>query len=151
MPSWRINDSRSHWNEPSLDFLLADKDLNLVVVELKREVLGVVPAWRVLSQVTHRRLLVVDTETKDLIERAWRSCWSGQHGRLLKAKEGRCRKRTRCSSTYPPARPFNGHSPSGSRSALRPALGGNPKGLQRVRSEHPARAIGDDGKREVRT
>lgn len=92
LPSWRINDSRVHWNEPSLDFLLADEAMNLVVVELKREVLGVVPAWRVLAQVTHRSLLVVDTMTEALIEQAWQSCWSGQHGRLPKQDVGSFRE-----------------------------------------------------------
>lgn len=29
LPSRRINDSKRHFNEPSLDFLLADRDMNL--------------------------------------------------------------------------------------------------------------------------
>jgi len=78
VPSWRINSPSRHWNEPSLDFLLADERMNLIVVELKREIRGQVPAWNVLAQVTHRALRVAETATKDLVDSVWKECWSGQ-------------------------------------------------------------------------
>ncbi|KJS02787.1 MAG: hypothetical protein VR65_03785 [Desulfobulbaceae bacterium BRH_c16a] len=38
-PSWRINDSRRYWSEPSIDFLVADECLNLTA-ENHRQLFG---------------------------------------------------------------------------------------------------------------
>lgn len=81
-PSWRINDAHRHWGEPSLDFLLADEELNLTVVELKKAVPGVLPAWSVLVQVMLGALRVAETVNREALESAHRSCYSGAHGRL---------------------------------------------------------------------
>jgi hypothetical protein len=85
-PSWRINDSRAYWAEPSIDFLVADESFNLTVVELKRNIAGIKPCWLALSQVTHRAAELLRSITLQKIENAYLSCWSGGHGRLNKTK-----------------------------------------------------------------
>lgn len=81
-PSWRINDSRSYWSEPSIDFLVADECLNLTAVELKRSISGVKPCWLALSQVTHRVVELLRTISPQRLERAYTACWSGNYGRI---------------------------------------------------------------------
>jgi len=82
LPSWRINDSRKHWDEPSLDFLVADERMDLTVVELKAESPGVKPAWRAIVQVTHRAALLLREFSWKNLHGAYESCWSGDHGRV---------------------------------------------------------------------
>lgn len=82
VPSWRINDAHQYWAEPSVDFLLADADGRLTFLELKREVAGVKPCWRVLCQVTHRALAGVRSMSATALESAHHQCWSGAHGRV---------------------------------------------------------------------
>jgi hypothetical protein len=57
LPSWRINDARLHWSEPSADFLGIDRLGHLVIVELKVNLRGVKPVLDVASQLTAAALL----------------------------------------------------------------------------------------------
>jgi len=81
-PSWRINDSKVYWSEPSIDFLFADECMNLTAVELKRSIRGVKPCWLALSQVTHRVIELFQTISPERLESAYTACWSGNHGRV---------------------------------------------------------------------
>lgn len=81
LPSWIINDAKKRWNEPSIDFLFADRNMNLYGVELKREVLGASPAWKVLCQVTHRAALLARGATRERLESVWEQCGKGEQGR----------------------------------------------------------------------
>lgn len=83
VPSWRINDARRHWSEPSIDFLTADATGVLTAIELKVAVPGVKPAWRVLCQVTHRAILLRRTFTVEGLNRAYINSHSGRHGRVV--------------------------------------------------------------------
>ena len=82
VPSWGINDAHGKFDEPSIDFVVADRSGLLMAVELKRTVPGVRPAWRVLCQVTHRAVRLGRTFSPDRLERAHRSCAAGAHGRI---------------------------------------------------------------------
>lgn len=86
-PSWRINDSKKYWSEPSIDFIFADKFFNFTAVELKRKVFGVKPCWHVLSQVTHRAFEIMRSISPENIKRAYSACWSGSHGRIIHPKQ----------------------------------------------------------------
>ena len=81
-PSWKINDARWKFDEPSIDFLMVNRSGRLTAVELKRVVSGITPAWRVLCQVTHRALLLEREFSPDRLEGAYRGCVSGGHGRV---------------------------------------------------------------------
>jgi len=81
-PSWRINDARGKFDEPSIDFLIADRSGRLTTVELKRVVPGIKPAWRVLCQVTDRAVRLQRTFSPDKLEGAYRACAAGLHGRV---------------------------------------------------------------------
>lgn len=81
-PSWRINDARKYWAEPSADFLLTDEQMRFTIVELKRGILGVKPCWLVLSQVTYRAVALSRTMSQSKLEQAYVACWSGAHGRV---------------------------------------------------------------------
>ncbi|MCF8127436.1 MAG: hypothetical protein K9N10_02890 [Deltaproteobacteria bacterium] len=82
LPSWLINDAKKHWTEPSLDFLVADEQMRLTVIELKTRVPGIKPAWQALCQVTHRAVQLSKTFSVANLNRAFSACWSGSHGRL---------------------------------------------------------------------
>lgn len=85
MTSYRINDSRRHWNEPSIDFLLLDRTGRIVVVELKREVRSPREAWSVLCQVTHRAHALAIGYEQSRLEAAYLDCRSGMDGRTALA------------------------------------------------------------------
>lgn len=81
-PSWRINDAHGKFDEPSIDFLAADRSGRLIVIELKRTVRGSRPAWRVLCQVTYRAMRLAQTFSLDGLERAYMEAAGGLHGRV---------------------------------------------------------------------
>ena len=85
VPSWRINDASRYWAEPSIDFLMADADGHLIAVELKIEIPGVKPRWRVLCQVTHRAIVLSRTWSPNKLQSAYDACHSGDHGRVSKS------------------------------------------------------------------
>lgn len=85
-PSWRINDAKIYWSEPSIDFIFADKHMTLTAVELKRKISGIKPGWLVLSQVTHRVVELLRTISQEKLESAYMACWSGDHGRIQRPK-----------------------------------------------------------------
>ena len=82
VPSWRINDARKYWAEPSIDFVCLDSGGRLVAIELKREVPGIKPAWSVLCQVTHRATQLARTADEERIGKAFTAARSGEHGRV---------------------------------------------------------------------
>lgn len=57
LPTWRINDARLHWSEPSADFVGIDRLGHLVIVELKVNLRGVKPVLDAVSQLTAAALL----------------------------------------------------------------------------------------------
>ena len=84
LPSWLINDAEQHWTEPSLDFLVADDQMRLTVIELKTRVPGIKPAWQALCQVTHRAVQLSKTFSIANLNRAFSACRSGKHGRIAR-------------------------------------------------------------------
>ena len=85
--SWWINDSKKHWAEPSIDFLLLDKTGNVWLVEMKRYVKKPRDAWEALCQVTHRAIALMKTYSFENIESAFIAAYSGQHGRVESSSE----------------------------------------------------------------
>ena len=83
MASYRINDARRHWSEPSIDFLLLDRTGRLVVLELKREVRTPREAWSVLCQVTHRAHILASGYEQERLVSAYVDCHSGTDGRQV--------------------------------------------------------------------
>ncbi|HEY0007432.1 MAG TPA: hypothetical protein VGB55_01805 [Tepidisphaeraceae bacterium] len=82
VPSWDINDATIRWNEPSIDFLAVDIQQRFTAIEVKRGVFGIKPVWQVLCQVTHRAVELDKTFTYQNLDRAYRACRSGHHGRV---------------------------------------------------------------------
>lgn len=82
VPSWRINDAHGFWAEPSVDFLFVTSQGDLVAVELKTSIPGVLPAWRTLCQVTHRAMELEASWSTERMHAAYAAAWSGRHGRV---------------------------------------------------------------------
>lgn len=85
-PSWQINDESKKWNEPSIDFLLLDRQGGLIALELKRMVTAPRDAWSVLCQVTHRAQQMRTSYSYDRLEEAYAAAFSGDHGRALESR-----------------------------------------------------------------
>ncbi len=82
MTNYRVNDSRRHWNRPSIDFLFLDRAGCMVLLELKREVRTPRDAWSVVCQVTHRAHLLAASYSQSRLEEAYFDCHSGADGRM---------------------------------------------------------------------
>lgn len=80
-PSWKINDAAKRWGEPAIDFLGVASNGDLAAIELKRNVRGRSDAWVVLCQVTASAAALAGSFSVDRLERAYKACWTGQHGR----------------------------------------------------------------------
>ncbi|CAN5577932.1 hypothetical protein BH09PLA1_BH09PLA1_14320 [soil metagenome] len=78
-PSWKVNDIERHWNEPSCDFIVADRSGRLTVIELKVMMGGIKPAWQALCQVTHRANEMAHHFKPERLNKAHRDCYSGYH------------------------------------------------------------------------
>ena len=65
LPSWRINDARLHWNEPSADFVGIDCLGHLVIIELKVDLRGVKRVLDAASQLTAAALLCERSAKQD--------------------------------------------------------------------------------------
>lgn len=81
MTDYRINDSRRHWNAPSIDFVFLDRVGCMVLVELKREVRTPRESWSVVCQVTHRAHELAAGYRQDRLEGAYFDRHSGADGR----------------------------------------------------------------------
>lgn len=81
MTSYRINDARHRWNEPSIDFLFLDQAGRMVALELKRDIRTPREAWSVLCQVTHRAHVLAAGYEQARLEAAYIECHSGRGGR----------------------------------------------------------------------
>ena len=81
MTSYRVNDARRHWSEPSIDFVFLDAAGRMVMVELKREVRTPLDAWSVICQVTHRAHVLASGYSASRLEGVYRDCHSGANGR----------------------------------------------------------------------
>lgn len=81
MSDYRINDSRRHWNRPSIDFLFLDRHGHLAALELKLVVNSPRQAWGVLCQVTHRAYVLGEAYCQPRLEAAYVDCYSGLDSR----------------------------------------------------------------------
>jgi hypothetical protein len=82
MTDFRINDSRRHWNAPSIDFLFLDRAGRMVLVELKRAIRTPRESWSVVCQVTHRSHELAAGYSQARLETAYADCHSGTDGRI---------------------------------------------------------------------
>jgi hypothetical protein len=73
-PSWRINNAKVFWAEPSIDFLVSDENMQLTAVELKTTIRGVKPCWQALVQVTHRAAALRETVSFERLQSAYNAC-----------------------------------------------------------------------------
>lgn len=81
MTSYKVNDARRHWNEPSVDFVFLDAAGRMVMVELKRDVRTPLDAWSVICQVTHRAHVLASGFSTSRLEGVYFDCHSGADGR----------------------------------------------------------------------
>ena len=81
MTDFRINDSRRHWNAPSIDFVFLDRAGRMVLLELKREIRTPREGWSVVCQVTHRSHELAAGYSQARLEMAYVDCHSGADGR----------------------------------------------------------------------
>lgn len=81
MTDFRINDSRRHWNAPSIDFVFLDRAGRMVLVELKRAIRTPRESWSVVCQVTHRSHELAAGYSQARLEIAYVDCHSGADGR----------------------------------------------------------------------
>jgi hypothetical protein len=81
MTSYKVNDARRHWSEPSIDFVFLDATGRMVMVELKREVRTPRDAWSVICQVTHRAHVLAAGYSDSRLEEVYHDCHSGADGR----------------------------------------------------------------------
>ncbi len=58
MSDWTTNDPQVRWNLPSIDYMFLDRHGQIWAFELKHRVSGDKDAWSLLSQVSHRALLL---------------------------------------------------------------------------------------------
>lgn len=70
-PSWLTNDYLAKWNEPSIDFVLADAAGGLHACEMKRFVVSPGDSWRALAQVTHRAAQLHETRSFEKLQTAF--------------------------------------------------------------------------------
>lgn len=82
MTDFRINDSRRHWNAPSIDFVFLDRSGRMVLVELKRAIRTPRESWSVVCQVTHRSHELAAGYSQARLEMAYIDCHSGADGRM---------------------------------------------------------------------
>jgi hypothetical protein len=85
--SWGINDSKGHWNEPSIDFFFLDQMGQVWLMEMKRYVKSPRDVWEALCQVTHRAVALMKTYSFEKLESAFSAAYSGQHGRVKSSSE----------------------------------------------------------------
>ena len=81
MTDFRINDSRRHWNAPSIDFVFLDRAGRMVLVELKRAIRTPRESWSVVCQVTHRSHELAAGYSQARLNIAYVDCHSGADGR----------------------------------------------------------------------
>jgi hypothetical protein len=81
LPSWRINDARGHWSEPSIDFLALDRDGHLVAVELKVGLRGITSVMETAMQVTATAVMLARTGTEERIRSALNDLGTGSGDR----------------------------------------------------------------------
>ena len=82
MDNYRINSRQQGFTHPSIDFLLLDEAGFMVALELKMSVKRPLDSWNVLCQVTHRAVVLAKSYTAGALEFAYRSCRSGDVGRV---------------------------------------------------------------------
>ncbi len=75
LKSWKLNDPSVYWTEPSADFLVADADWNLTVIEVKNRMTGYKPILASLFQVTYSAYLLGASVSADRLEQAYRNSW----------------------------------------------------------------------------
>jgi hypothetical protein len=81
MTDFRINDSRRHWNVPSIDFVFLDRAGRMVLVELKRAIRTPRESWSVVCEVTHRSHELAAGYSQARLNIAYVDCHSGADGR----------------------------------------------------------------------
>lgn len=76
-PSWKINDNRGKWNEPSIDFIFySEKKSEFLCIELKNRILGHKNLLTAFYQATHRTILFIEQYSVFKIEKARDFCFS---------------------------------------------------------------------------
>ncbi len=87
MANYKVNDSRRHWNVPSIDFVFLDRAGLMVLVELKREVRTPRAGWDLVCQVTHRAHALASGFSQVGLESVYLDCRSGLDGRATRSSD----------------------------------------------------------------
>ena len=75
-PSWRINDNRGKWNEPSIDFIFySEKKKEFLCVELKNVLKGKKNLLSAYYQTAHRTIKFIEQYNSNKITKARASCF----------------------------------------------------------------------------
>lgn len=89
LPSWRINDARLQWSEPSVDFIGIDRFGHLVLVESKVNLRGVKPVLDAAAQLTAAALLCERSAKQDGVLAMLAALSRGHNDRGIPVREPR--------------------------------------------------------------